>query len=522
MVTVPIALWAADKICISFYSDGLIVKIKLLNATALLLALVLSVFGMSQPAYAASDFDNYNPVTDELVLESYLCSSGPVNVSTSWSEPILEYVHSGSGPDPYAGVKALLLSGSGYVVHQTSESRVEVTFSSSPNAYLQFRNEEGLRLVELVSTNQSDTLGGVVMDLWDDCALHLNGTEPWSSAFNGYGAVVATHNPAPYDVQKILFSTIDVVYPQGYEGVTIPSTYSPPTLSSQYVALGDSYSSGLGSFNYDIDTSTCYRSSDAYSFYVADELELDVPILAACASAQTYDIAHSGMSGQPQRDSLDMTETEYVTLTIGGNDVGFASILEQCVQTPIKSGYGCSTDSNITGTVASSLSALGGYSSAPIYSNGLLVKSIAQVLLEIEEYAPNASIFIDGYPSLFGTDGANYLSSSTAPGNAICPLVPGLLATVSYVDAQWMNSIAVELNAVIQDEVESAQLAGVDVEYVAPVFGGHAHCDSSSSWLNEVVLDTHGGYVPSPESFHPTSVGAEFGYGVPFVNKMTE
>lgn len=85
-----------------------------------------------------------------------------------------------------------------------------------------------------------------------------------------------------------------------------------------------------------------------------------------------------------------------------------------------------------------------------------------------------------------------------------------------------MSGIASQLNGLISDEVQDARLSGVDVEYVSPSFSGQGHCDVGVSWLNPIIIDTEIPWSLSSGSMHPNQIGIEFGYGVPFVAKMTE
>ena len=85
-----------------------------------------------------------------------------------------------------------------------------------------------------------------------------------------------------------------------------------------YVALGDSYASGVG-----------LAPSLAYPVLLreAGVARFSKLISAAGSGAVTGDVTASQVTSV--RDS-----TETVTLTIGGNDVGFASVLAACLHSP--------------------------------------------------------------------------------------------------------------------------------------------------------------------------------------------
>lgn len=109
----------------------------------------------------------------------------------------------------------------------------------------------------------------------------------------------------------------------------------------EYVAMGDSYSSGEGNpeFNSWTESSTnkCHRS-DLYAFphlLENDEnLNLDLGDFVACSGATTDNVLNGGSSegswGEPAQINALSSGTDIVTLTVGGNDVGFKSYVTAC------------------------------------------------------------------------------------------------------------------------------------------------------------------------------------------------
>jgi lysophospholipase L1-like esterase len=88
-----------------------------------------------------------------------------------------------------------------------------------------------------------------------------------------------------------------------------------------YTALGDSYSSGVGTRTYLADSGSCYRSQFAYPVAVARQLGANLTF-AACSGARVQDIYN-------QLGSLG-ANTTLVTLTVGGNDAGFVNVIARC------------------------------------------------------------------------------------------------------------------------------------------------------------------------------------------------
>src|SRR5829696_10091664 len=93
---------------------------------------------------------------------------------------------------------------------------------------------------------------------------------------------------------------------------------SPPAQAagSSYVALGDSYSSGTGTRTYLADGTSCQRSVYAYPSLLAASKGYTLNF-RACSGATTADVSALQLSALG-------TGTAYVSLTVGGNDAGFA------------------------------------------------------------------------------------------------------------------------------------------------------------------------------------------------------
>ena len=93
--------------------------------------------------------------------------------------------------------------------------------------------------------------------------------------------------------------------------------------SVHYVALGDSYSSGVGAGSYIGSSGSCDRSPNAYSALWATAHAPAAYTSVACSGATTTTVISSQLSALSASTTL-------VSITIGGNDVGFANIMETC------------------------------------------------------------------------------------------------------------------------------------------------------------------------------------------------
>ena len=235
----------------------------------------------------------------------------------------------------------------------------------------------------------------------------------------------------------------------------------------QMVALGDSYASGVGSRDYFDDSGDCYRSPKAYSSLIAsaNALALD---LQACAGAVTADVRNN----QVQALSAG---TDYVSVTIGGNDVDFAPVLTECA----KPGWWGDCD----GAIDEALAVL----------QNELPSRLDATYADISSRAPGADVVATGYPILFNGEDCNAITF------------------FSPEEEQRLNDATDDLNALIEQKASAAGFTFADVR---SAFAGHAVCDE--------VEYVNGASMPLVNSYHPnvdghaayaSVVGPAFGLG---------
>ena len=223
-----------------------------------------------------------------------------------------------------------------------------------------------------------------------------------------------------------------------------------------YAALGDSYSSGVGSGSYISSSGDCEQSTLAYPYLWQAANHPSSFDFAACSGATTSDVLSSQLSGLNSSTGL-------VSISIGGNDAGFASTMETCV---------------LDGTSA----CLSAVSTAESFTNTQLAGKLDSVYAAIHADAPNAHVVVLGYPHLYQVPGDCLFGISDTSRNAI-------------------NGAADDLDGVIANEAAKAGFAFADVR---SAFNGHEIC-SDDSWLHSTTL-------PIDESYHPTSTGQADGY----------
>jgi len=243
-------------------------------------------------------------------------------------------------------------------------------------------------------------------------------------------------------------------------GIGLPaSTAGASTLS--YSALGDSYASGVGTFDYYATSGTCDRSPDAYAPIIAAAKGFSLNF-AACSGATTTTVIGGQLGGLNASTSL-------VTVSAGGNNIGFATVLETCAEYGYIDIFGWDPCQSAINTAETQI------------ANGL-AQSLDTLYAAIAARAPNAHVDVVGYPHLFDASGD------------VCPFGGTLGITQS--EALQMNQGANALDSVI-----ATQAAQFGFTFVDPTtaFAGHELC-SSDPWINGVS-------VPVVNSFHPTVGG---------------
>src|SRR3954464_13627194 len=113
-------------------------------------------------------------------------------------------------------------------------------------------------------------------------------------------------------------------------GVATPaSAVTAAQVTGSYVALGDSYAAGNGAGDYDPASGDCHRSPHAYPAVWAAAYPSMKSVSYACSGATTGDVFGTGPTAPEVAASL-AGATE-VSLSVGGNDVGFVPTLTNCL-----------------------------------------------------------------------------------------------------------------------------------------------------------------------------------------------
>ena len=190
-----------------------------------------------------------------------------------------------------------------------------------------------------------------------------------------------------------------------------------------YLALGDSFASGEGTFAYKTGTDVktplnkCHLSPLSYPYLLGADLKLDTYQSVACAGAVMHDMDRYGyeekdyneniaqsegkadkdLTGEilkdflpgyrPQRDFITEYRPGVITVSVLGNDIGFAPIISKCVLTPTC--YGASAER-----------------ADKVNEINSKFKQLVDTFAGIKDQAPpGAKIYVLGYPKLVDKNG---------------------------------------------------------------------------------------------------------------------
>jgi lysophospholipase L1-like esterase len=235
----------------------------------------------------------------------------------------------------------------------------------------------------------------------------------------------------------------------------IPQSALPPV---RYVALGDSYSSGVGAGGYYKSGGTCERSPGAYPALWAAASDPASYVSEACSGATVSSVLRSQLGALSKATTL-------VSITIGGNDVGFVPVMSTCVILPTSF-------------------CVHAVRTAQAKIRSALPGKLNELLAAISARAPDARVVVVGYPEPYDLP---------ASGSCI-----GLSTT----DRTDLDQAAAQLDAQLQAAADRYGDAFADVR---SAFGGHQICDPDS-FLNSVD------WLDIGASYHPNAAGQADAY----------
>ena len=230
----------------------------------------------------------------------------------------------------------------------------------------------------------------------------------------------------------------------GASEADLPGLVEPEITSGiDYVALGDSFSAGPFIGTMRTDPEGCARSRDNYPAFLADWLDVESYTDVTCSAATTTDLygtmtMFNGATTRPQLDAVT-AETDLVTIGMGGNDFRIYDSLIRC-----QGGQPCAVD-ELTADARR------------------VAGRIEKAVRRITDAAPDADVYVVGYPDSLPTEGT--CRAVGVPADVLGPVA----------------EVAEVLNASLRRGAEAAGASYVDMEAVSE---GHDVCAKGRAWVN--------------------------------------
>lgn len=275
--------------------------------------------------------------------------------------------------------------------------------------------------------------------------------------------------------------------------------------SYQYLALGDSFASGEGARDYktntDIKDNRCHISKVSYPYLIKNNLSLPQTESVACSGAVIRDVITTDLDEynkdrgpqaknkteplynteinnnflpgyRAQLNFIDKYQPDIVTLSIGGNDIGFGDIIKSCVA-PGSCYESDSSKRELLDRVMGQFD------------------NLVDTYKSITKTSPHTKLYVVGYPSIVDPS-----------DDADC----ALNVRLSKTDRQLAQKIVDDLDAMIE---RASKRAGVGYIDVKDALVGHRLCETDS-WnvaVNGLTVGDDKWGILGNESYHPNQLG---------------
>ncbi|MDB5165968.1 MAG: exported protein of unknown function [Candidatus Saccharibacteria bacterium] len=277
-----------------------------------------------------------------------------------------------------------------------------------------------------------------------------------------------------------------------------------PPDEHDYLAFGDSFSSGEGAYYYrpqtDLVDNKCHNSLAAYSYILRPASHS-----VACSGARLKDVNGTAWGQRSGRAKSSYTDAETrailesflpgnvnqieflkkyhprtATISIGGNDIGFADIIKQCIDPR----HNWRDDATCYPTYEDRYELF-----QTIYES---YDRLLATYRTLATASPETDIYIIGYPQLISVTGS-------------C----GVNVQLNTDERELAAELTDALNETI---AKAARASGVHYVDVSDAFEGHRLCEAGQAAVNGITagndgLQIAGHPVLGQETFHPTAFG---------------
>jgi lysophospholipase L1-like esterase len=242
-----------------------------------------------------------------------------------------------------------------------------------------------------------------------------------------------------------------------------------PSGKPEYVALGSSFAAGAGLGPLQPDSPwLCARSVNGYPPQLARKLNSAI-VDMSCGGAVAGNVLHGGQFFQGAQIRVISRKTRLVTITVGGNDIGYVGDLSMLAARNSGSLFG---------------RLVGWFWSGPKPDEDRNFTKLHSELLEtvqqIQQQAPEATIVLATYPAIL-------------PPKGTCAAI-GL----SEAEAELMRSVADKLAATTRSVALQANARLVDMHRIGRDHNACSNSPWTAGWANASIAP-----------FHPTPAGAQ-------------
>lgn len=363
-----------------------------------------------------------------------------------------------------------------------------------------------------------------VYDL-SSCPIKSTNLEPENCPYHDYFDFIKSQVPKVSTIKNLSFVNENLISFEliatdaAQSGIYVISPTEGIDNLMDYLGLGDSYTSGEGAYNYrpgtDNEENMCHLSINSYPMLLTRDLfSQQGGNSVACSGAVMRDIGsiEDGYRGQvkgaldfrhlrsEQPDLLSSVMANFapgyiaqqrfishyqpriITVSVGGNDIGFGGILESCVMPKLSRHFG---DNDCYSTYEDRQEVIKLVDrTAPRWTN---------LFKDLKDKSPHGHVYAIGYPLIASDQGACALN-----------------VNLSRNEIAFSIELIKYINSNIQKSAQKAGISYIDIE---DALDGHKLCQTKSYnvAVNGLSAGKDGGIfgvkVIGKESYHPNALG---------------
>jgi len=237
------------------------------------------------------------------------------------------------------------------------------------------------------------------------------------------------------------------------------ATPEPETITGRYVAMGSSYAAGQGA-GADVAGGSCVQGAESYPYLVAEAFGLDL-VDVSCNGAKIDNVVDTPQGeAVPQLEAVT-ADTSIVTITVGGNDVGYVLNFFRCMNNGCPEGV---VDDEAARTER--------------FAD--LTAELTDMLGVVAERAPQARVLLVAYP-------------------VVVESAEGTCEGVQEADVEFQYDMGARLQQAFVDAADAADAEFVDA--YTNSFGHGACVPIENRWMDGATATT------AAFSWHPNALG---------------